>query len=203
MRPRQDVQPATIKQKGKASLEALRTLPIRWRILLIAALNTIVAVICAAVIWDGAQDLTLARNELRQSRDSDRLLSQLETQVARLQNLIHRYFTQPNVELLTEINGLRETLLSTLVNKASSDPVLSKSAEDLMQATERFVQGFSDLRNVQSAISTSYENQVLKPAHEMAGLYAILEDSTKERNAALIWPALNKSRESFSTTLVL
>jgi signal transduction histidine kinase len=71
-----------------------------------------------------------------------------------------------------------------------------------MQATERFVKGFSDLRNVQSAIMTSYENQVLKPAHEMAGLYAILEDSTKERNA-LIWPALNKSRESFSTTLVL
>ena len=34
-------------------------------ILLIAALNTIVAIICAAVIWGGAGDLTLARNELR------------------------------------------------------------------------------------------------------------------------------------------
>src|SRR5262245_64416397 len=127
---RPDLQPATLTSgiataelKRKASLEALRTLPIRWRILLIAALNTIVAVICAAVIWDGAQDLTLARNELRQSRESDRLLSQLETQVGRLQNLIHRYFTQPNVELLTEINGLRETLLSTLVNRASNDPI--------------------------------------------------------------------------------
>jgi len=75
------------ERKTIAFLEAVRALPIRWRILLIAALNTIVAIICAAVIWDGAGDLTLARNELRQSRESDRLLVLLETQVASLQNL--------------------------------------------------------------------------------------------------------------------
>lgn len=189
------------KRKSVASLEALRALPIRWRILLIAALNTIVAIICAAVIWDGAKDLTLARNELRQSRESDRLLVLLERQVANLQNLIHRYFMQPNDNLLKEITGLRDALLGTLVNRASTDPILSRSAEALMQATERFVKGFSDLRNVQSAIATSYENQVLKPAHEMAGLYAILEDAAKAN--ALIVPALNKSHDSFSTTLVL
>ena len=183
------------ERKTIAFLEAVRALPIRWRILLIAALNTIVAIICAAVIWDGAGDLTLARNELRQSRESDRLLVLLETQVASLQNLIHRYFTQPNDDLLKQITILRDTLLGTLVDRASSDPILSRSAEDLMQATERFVNGFSELRNVQSAISTSYENQVLKPAHEMAGLYAILEDAA--RTGGLIVPALNKSRESF------
>jgi signal transduction histidine kinase len=191
----------TGERKTFAFLEAMRALPIRWRILLIAALNTIVAIICAGVIWDGAGDLTLARNELRQSRESDRLLVLLETQVANLQNLIHRYFTQPNDDLLQQITILRDTLLGTLVNRASNDPILKRSAEDLMQATERFVTGFSDLRNVQSAISTSYENQVLKPAHEMAGLYAILEDTA--RTGDLILPALNKSRESFSTTLVL
>jgi hypothetical protein len=59
------------RRKTIAFLEAVRALPIRWRILLIAALNTIVAIICAAVIWDGAGDLTLARNELRQSPESD------------------------------------------------------------------------------------------------------------------------------------
>src|SRR5262245_3539303 len=189
------------RRKTIAFLETLRALPIRWRILLIAALNTIVAVICAGVIWDGAGDLTLARNELRQSRDSERLLVLLESQAANLQNLIHRYFTQPNDDLLKEINNLRDALLGTLVNRASNDPILSRSVEDLMQVTDRLVKGFGDLRNVQSAITTSYENQVLKPAHEMAGLYAILEDTTK--NGGLIVPALNKSRESFSTTLVL
>ena len=63
----------------------------------------------AAVIWDGARVLTDARNELRQTRDSDRLLTQLEADAVRLQGLIHRYFTQPNVDLLMEITGLRET----------------------------------------------------------------------------------------------
>ena len=80
----------------------------------LAALNIIVAIMFAAVIWDGAQVLTAARNELRQTRDSDRLLAQLESEAGRLQNLIHRYFTQPNAELLTEISDLRETLLTTL-----------------------------------------------------------------------------------------
>src|SRR5262249_61161968 len=55
---------------------------------------------------------------------------------------------------------------------------------------------------IQTKITTSYEHQVLKPAEEMAGLYAIVEDVTKDRNS-LIWPALNKSREAFSRTLVL
>jgi len=58
------------------------------------------------------------------------------------------------------------------------------------------------LRAIETRITASYENQVLKPAEEMAGLYAIVEDVTKERNS-LIWPALNKSREAFSRTLVL
>jgi signal transduction histidine kinase len=64
-----------------------------------------------------------------------------------------------------------------------------------------FVAGFSDLRNVQSAISTAYENQVLKAAHEMAGLFAIIESTTREKSS-LIWPSLSKSRESYSTILV-
>ena len=70
------------------------------------------------------------------------------------------------------------------------------------QATERFVAGFDELRNVQNAIMDTYENQVLAPAREMSGLYAIVEGATTDRNA-LVWPALSKSRESFSTTLVL
>jgi len=193
---------AAKERRSPGLLDALRTLPIRSRILLIAALNIIVAVIFAAVIWDGAQDLTAARNDLRLTRESDRLLTVLESQIGRLQSLIHRYFTQPNAELLKEITDLREAVFGTLVNRASVDPILSTSSENLLQATERFVTGFSDLRNIQTTIATSYEHQVLKPAQEMSGLYAIVEDATKERNA-LIWPSLNKSREAFSQTLVL
>ena len=94
-------------------MQAMRQLPIRWRILSLAALNAIVVFVFAAVIWDGARVLTDARNELRQTRDSDRLLTQLEADAVRLQGLIHRYFTQPNVDLLMEITGLRETVMTT------------------------------------------------------------------------------------------
>lgn len=181
---------------------SLRRLRIRWRVLSLALLNAVVVIVFAAVIWDGTQVLTAARNELRQTRDSDRLLTQLETDAVRLQGLIHRYFTQPNVEHLNEIMELRETLLTTLKVHAPADPILTGSTEPLLQATERFVAGFGDLRNVQSAIATAYENQVLKAVHEMAGLYAIIETGTREQSA-LIWPTLSKSRESFSTTLVL
>ncbi len=192
-------------EKGRnaaGSLQMLRSLPIRWRILSIAALNTLVAVIFAAVIFDGAQDLTSARNELRQTRDSERLLGLLESQAGRLQSLIHRYFTQPNDDLLKEITELRDALLGTLTNRGSVDPILATSAQELLQSTERFVAGFGDLRNVQTTIATTYENQVLKPAQEMSGLYAIVEHATKDPTA-LIWPSLSKSHESFSSTLVL
>src|SRR5580692_12681214 len=183
------------------ALDKLRTLPIRWRILSIATLNILVAIIFAAVIWDGAKVLTSARNDLRESRESDRQLALLESQAGRLQSLIHRYFTQPDGDLLQEITELRKSLLGTLQNRAFVDPILSASAADVVRATERFVAGFDELRGVQTAIMDTYENQVLAPAREMSGLYAIVEGATTDRSA-LVWPALSKSRESFSTTLV-
>lgn len=194
-----------IAAKGReavGSLPMLRALPIRWRILSIAAFNVIMAAIFAVVIWDGAQVLRSARNELRLTRESDRLLALLESQTGHLQSLIHRYFTQPNADLLKEIMDLRTALLGTLKDRAAVDPILAGSAAELVRTTERFVAGFSDLRAVQATIANTYEHQVLVPAREMSGLYAIVEGATRDRTA-LIWPALSKSRESFSTTLVL
>jgi hypothetical protein len=42
---------------------------------------------------------------------------------------------------------------------------------------------------------------VIKPAKEMAGLYAIIEGSIGKREALLL-PSLGKSREAFTTSLV-
>jgi signal transduction histidine kinase len=184
------------------ALDRLRALPIRWRVLSIAALNIAVAMVFTALIWNGAQVLTSARGDLRESRESDRQLALLESQAGRLQGLIHRYFTQPDGDLLREITQLRTSLLGTLQNRVFMDPLLSASAADVVQATERFVSGFDELRSVQNAIMDTYENQVLAPARQMSGLYAIVEGATTDRSA-LIWPSLSKSRESFSTTLVL
>ena len=179
----------------------LRAVPIRWRILSIAALNSAVVVVLAAMIWNGAQVLGSAWDDVRQVRESDKILALLESETGRLQNLIHRYINQPSPELFAEILLLREAVLGTLTTRASTDPMLSGSVEELERVTERFLNGFGELRGVQATISKTYEDQVLTPARDMAGLYSIIEGATGHRDA-LIWPALGKSREAFTAMLV-
>ena len=67
--------------------------------------------------------------------------------------------------------------------------------------TERFLHGFGEVREVQATITQTYENEVLKPAKEMAGLYAIIEGAIGTRDALLL-PSLGKSREAFTASLV-
>ena len=88
-------------------------------------------------------------------------------------------------------------MLSTLRNRGAVDPILSRSADELRAVTERFLQGFGEVREVQTTIEHTYENDVLKPAKEMAGLYAIIEGAIGKRDA-LLWPSLGKSREAFT-----
>src|SRR5437667_11789803 len=161
----------------------LRVLPIRWRLLLIAALNVVVASIVAWLILNGANVLSRAWDVVRTVRESDRLLVLLESEASRRQNLIHRYIHQPSQEVLTEILGLHGEVLSTLRNRGAVDPVLSGSADELRSVTERFLQGFGEVREIQSTISSTYESEVLKPAREMAGLYAIIEGAIGRRDA--------------------
>lgn len=192
----------SLAARGRSRIVGLvRAVPIRWRILSIAALNSAVVVVLAAMIWNGAQVLGSAWDDVRQVRESDKILALLETETSRLQNLIHRYINQPSPELFAEILLLREAVLGTLTTRASTDPMLSGSVEELERVTERFLNGFGELRAVQTTISKTYEDQVLGPAKEMAGLYSIIEGATGHRDA-LIWPSLGKSREAFTAMLV-
>jgi signal transduction histidine kinase len=194
--------PAGLAARGRFRIVRLvRAVPIRWRILSIAALNSAVVVVLAAMIWNGAEVLGSAWDDVRQVQESDKILALLESETGRLQNLIHRYINQPSPELFAEILLLRETVLGTLTNRASTDPMLSGSVEELERVTERFLNGFGDLRALQATISKSYEDQVLSPARDMAGLYSIIEGATGHRDA-LIWPSLGKSREAFTAMLV-
>ena len=194
----------TARQRRSLDLETqsvVRVLPIRWRLLSIAALNATVAIILAALIWNGANVLSRAWDDVRTVRESDKLLVLLESEASRLQNLIHRYINQPSQEVLTEILGLHGEVLSTLRNRGAVDPVLSGSADELRAVTERFLQGFGEVRALQTTIAHTYENEVLKPAREMAGLYAIIESANGARDALLL-PSLGKSREAFTASLV-
>ncbi|WP_190241991.1 sensor histidine kinase [Bradyrhizobium algeriense] len=179
----------------------LRAVPIRWRILSIAGLNSAVVVVLAILIWNGAKVLGSAWDDVRQVRESDKILALLESETSRLQNLIHRYINQPSPDLFAEILLLREAVLGTLTTRAANDPMLSGSVERLEHVTDRFLNGFGELRAVQATITRTYEQQVLGPAREMAGLYSIIEGATGHRDAQ-IWPALGKSREAFTAMLV-
>ena len=146
--------PASLTARGHSRLVALvRAVPIRWRILSIAALNSAVVVVLVALIWNGVQVLGSAWDDVRQVRESDKILATLESETGHLQNLIHRYINQPSPELFTEISQLREAVLGTLKTRASTDPMLSRSVQKLEQVTERFLNGFSELREVQARIS--------------------------------------------------
>jgi signal transduction histidine kinase len=194
--------PASLAVRGRSrALRLVRAVPIRWRILSIAALNSAVVVVLVAMIWNGVQVLGSAWDDVRQVRESDKILALLESETGHLQNLIHRYINQPNPELFAEISHLRETVLGTLTTRASTDPMLSASVPQLEHVTERFLSGFSELRDVQATISKTYEDEVLTPARDMAGLYSIIEGATGHRDA-LIWPSLGKSREAFTAMLV-
>jgi signal transduction histidine kinase len=194
--------PASLVARGRSRLVGLlRAVPIRWRILSIAALNSAVVIALVAMIWNGAQVLGSAWDDVRQVRESDKVLALLESETSRLQNLIHRYINQPSPEFFAEILLLREAILGTLSTRASTDPMLSGSVDELERVTERFLNGFGELRTVQATISKTYEEQVLTPARDVAGLYSIIEGATGHRDA-LIWPSLGKSREAFTAMLV-
>ena len=186
----------------RLKLESLvRSLPIGWRILAIAVLNSAVVIILAGLIWTGGSKLSRAWDELRHVRESDTLLVLLEGEAGRLQNLIHRYINEPSPEIFAEILLVREAVLGTLRTRSPSDPVLSSAMADLAGVTERFLDGFNELRAVQASITHTYEDEVLRPAREMAGLYSILEGSISQQDA-LIRPALGKSREAFTAAVV-
>jgi hypothetical protein len=157
--------------------------------------------VLALLIWSGAKTLGSAWDDVRQVRDSDNILAVLESETGRLQNLIHRYVNQPGPDLFAEILLLREAILGTLRARASTDPILLGSVDELERATERFLGGFRELRALQTTITKTYENQILTPIRDMAGLYLTIEGATSRRDAR-IWPTLGKSREAFTAMLV-
>ncbi len=179
---------------------AARALPIRWRLLTLAALNIGVVLILALLIWNGARVLSSAWDEVRHVRESDQLLALLEREAGRLQNMIHRYINQPSPEVFAEILLLREAVLGTLRTRGSSDPMLSASVDKLVDVTVRFLDGFGDIRAEQAGITQTYETDILRPAKEMGGLYAAIDASLVRRDG-LLAAELAGSREAFTQML--
>jgi hypothetical protein len=72
--------PTSLAARSHSRIVGLvRAVPIRWRILSIAALNSAVVVVLVALIWNGVQVLGSAWDDVRQVRESDKVLARLET----------------------------------------------------------------------------------------------------------------------------
>jgi signal transduction histidine kinase len=192
---------AVTNGRARPAQHVLRRVPIRWRILSIAAFNTGVVLILALLIGDSARIVNNTWTDLVRVRASERIVSQIDSEAGRVQSLIHRYFTQPSPELLAEVESRWNALQSSLIPRAAEDPVLKPATRSLSDITNRLVGGFDALREVREKIAEIYNGEVLAPARDMTGLYAIIE-STIEGRTALISPTLRKSRESFSAALV-
>src|SRR5215212_12250582 len=109
----------------------IRAWPIRWRILAIAVLNSVIALVLLALIWDGAKVVERAWTELEQARQSERLLVSVDSEAGRLQSLIHRYFNQPDSNVLVEIVQRQEPLISQLRVQARLNPLIAQPARAL------------------------------------------------------------------------
>jgi PAS domain S-box-containing protein len=179
----------------------MRAMPIGWRIFLIVLLNACGILVFGLLIWRGSADITSSWSDLSRIRAYDRLLVEVDTESGRLQSLIHRYFNRPTPEVLAEIVRRQDELLSRLTTTRVAEPDIAQELASVAEITKRFLAGFDALREVNGRIRTAYEDEFLKAATDMAGLYAII-DSATDNNKSLIWPALGKSRESFSQTLV-
>lgn len=179
----------------------LRRLPIRGRILAIAALNTGLVLLLTLLVLGGARHLNSAWVDLLEVRRTDRILVTVESEAGRLQSLIHRYFTQPSPELLAQVELSRQALSRSLAESDALPDLLKISARDVAGIVHRVVGGFEQLRAVRSRISELYETGVLRSAADISGLYAILETTLRGDNG-LIVPTLAKSREIFSRVVV-
>ena len=149
---------------------SLRRLSLRPRILSLAFINTAVVLLLTLLIIDGASVLKNAWTELLQVRASDRIISAIDAESGRLQSLIHRYFTQPNPEVLEEIERRRATLGAQIAGATTLDQSLATAAASLGANTDRLIKGFDDLRAARQTISNIYEIEVLGTAREASGL---------------------------------
>jgi signal transduction histidine kinase len=196
--PKQDEaaeRPGSLAARVRVRIVGLvRAVPIRWRILSIAALNSAVVMVLAVMIWNGAGVLGSAWDDVRQVRESDKILARLESETGRLHNLIHRYINQPSSEIFSEILLLRERVLDTLTSHASKDPMLAGSAGELKRVIERLLEGFGELRRVQAADRAALlRNAIDASQADAIGVIDELSIKTRQRE--------QKAQETFDRTL--
>ena len=185
---------------GRISTQ-LQKLPITWRLVVIAVLNTTLLSLLVFFVISGVSATRDAWAELVKSREADRRLTNIEAEAGKLQSLIHRYFTQPDPHLLVQIDYRRKQLSGQLDAISNLDAQMADAAQRLRASNETLVRGFDELRRARNRISSIYEADYLRTARDVRGLFGLIE-STIPADEVLLRPILTKARDSFSAALM-
>ncbi|MBI1209340.1 MAG: PAS domain S-box protein [Azospirillum sp.] len=194
-------QPETVRIRGQARTRLIRSVPVGWRLSLMVALNAVVIVIFGALIWGAGQVVQRQWDELHRVREFDRLFVRIDSEVGRLQSLIHRYFNAPTPEVLAEIARRRGELLARLEGMRLPGDEFADELYRLTLTSRRFLAGFDALKTVNDRIRQTYDQSILGSARDMAGLYSILDNAARGIDG-LLWPSLSQSRQLFSEALL-
>ena len=180
---------------------SIRRIPVGWRVPLLVALNLVVFLILAAVIWHGNRVLGGQWIEVQRITSEHRLFDGIENDAGGLQSQIHRYLEMPSESVLTDIGRLRGHLLAHLAGIGVFDAVTADGVARVVKASQQLLDGFEALRRLNAGIRALYRDRILRVGSEVSGLYGILDDVTHGSNA-LSWPSIAKSRENFGAALL-
>lgn len=180
----------------------IRTLPVSWRVFLIVLLNGVAMAAMGLLIWGGGRVLVDEWDALRRMQERDRLFHTMDSEVSRLESLVHHTVTaDPPPDLLGEIGRRREALIETLEAAVSSDPEVAEDLNALFTASRTFLDSFDLLRDHTETLRAGYETAVLAAGSELSGLFSILDTQTRSGNP-LLQPPLGRAREAFAQGLL-
>lgn len=184
---------------GPTSL--LRSLPVGKRIHIMVGLNGLALLALGALLVFGSSVIRQQWEEVRGARALDRLFVGIDSDIGRLQGLVHRYLHTPTADLLAEIAGGQAALLGKMDRIATPDAGIAADVERLSHSTRRFFAGFESLRDILERKQRTYESAILNAGAEMPTLYATLEATARGASPALT-NDLNRVRELFSDALI-
>ncbi|HRQ82350.1 MAG TPA: hypothetical protein PKZ97_14655, partial [Azospirillaceae bacterium] len=181
-------------------MNALRRLPVHWRIFLIVALNGVAAALLAALAFFSAREIVARWRDVGAAHAEYRVYTGIENEISRLQGLVHRYLGDPSGELLAEIDSRRRRLLQDLEGFRTDDPSINAEFARLAGASRRFLVSFDSVRELSVGLRRLQDDVSVRRGPEIASLMSWLETDAKADSPALN-AGLARAREDLFESL--
>jgi PAS domain S-box-containing protein len=176
-------------------VNALRIIPVDWRIFIIVALNGAVLAVLAFLAASGAGVIITQWRDVGAAHGEYRLYAGIESEVCKLQGLVHRYLSAPSGDLLAEIDSRRAKLLENLGGFRHDDPSINADFARLSGASRRFLSSFDALRETAAGLRRLHEAVVSQRGPEMSSLLSGLESESRAGGGPPP-PGLTRAREA-------